>query len=891
MKTFDARGVVETESWHGDPGPRTEDVFEVPERYELDRELGRGGFAVVYAARDRQLDRKVALKVLQHRHSSEQQQRLVREAQVLAKLRHPEVVTVYDVTSHAGRVVIAMELVEGSTLRAWAKGKSFEHKLAACVAAGRGLAAVHAAGLVHRDFKPDNVLVDHDNNVRVADFGLARIARSQDDDPPAAFPQGTEPLRTTTGALVGTLPYMAPELLQAKPADARSDQFAFAVTLVEVLGGKRPFGATPAVNATAEDDGRSSPRSSRDAHERAVAEPPVIADGIPGWVRAVIERGLAIDPAERFPSMTAVLSALDRDPRRRRRRLALGAGVLALGGAVAAFALTRSEEPQCELPALLETAWSPARAATVRRALDAAKLMPSVRDSALAGLDAYRQRLETAHATACRVRATEGPDLAARRATCLDRRMVELDALAERLEHADPAVASKALGAVANLSRIEDCESVAVLGGTVARKPTSLEEGRAIDAELARLKVSLDLGAAAAARPALEKLLERALVIDHAPTDGQVQLELGRSYEDLDRIADAERAYRLAVLRAQEGRDDSLLARAAYCLGLNLARKQNKPADGRPWVELAVATLSRLPPSDDLESKVKFALAIVELGAHRLDEADRAGTRAYDLCVHLRGDNSNVCGQILNTLGGIALDRRDLPVAAQRYERARAIAEATFGPDHPAAFAPMSNLASVAYARAEFARAVELRRDLVQRATRAMGAKHYNVANANLALGLALERAGKLDEAIAATRIGLANVEAARGPGFERTIEGKLQLIRLRVRAGDLAAATELRDLAMPPPLQVEANEIAFEHALARHDPAAARRSAEAGLAIAGELLPRHEPSERLAVGYARLLRDAKDPGAAAAATHAIERAEAVFAPDSAPVRDARALR
>ena len=885
MKSFDERGVMETESWNGEPGPRPEEVFEVPERYELDKELGRGGFAVVYAARDRQLDRKVALKVLQHRHSTEQQQRLVREAQVLAKLRHPEVVTVYDVTSHAGRVVIAMELVEGSTLRAWAKDKPFAQKLAACIAAGRGLAAVHAAGLVHRDFKPDNVLVDREGNVRVADFGLARIARSKDEDPPAAFPQGTEPLRTTTGALVGTLPYMAPELLQAKPADARSDQFAFAVTLVEVLGGKRPFGAP------AEDVKPSSPGALLDAHERAVAESPVIAGSIPSWVRVVVERGLAIDPAERFASMTALLAALERDPRRRRRTLLVGAGVLALVGAVTAFALTRGDGPQCELPASLDAAWSAARADTVRRAFETAKAAPPLRDSAIAGLDAYRQKLETAYATACRVRATEGPDLASLRATCLDRRIVELGALAERLEHADATVASKSIGAVANLSRIEDCESVALLGGTVARKPTAIDEGRQIDGELARLKVSLDLGAAAEARPALEKLLERALPIDHAPTDGQIQLELGRSYEDLDRIADSERAYRLAVLRAQEGRDDSLLARAAYCLGLNLAKKQNKPADGRPWVELAVATLSRLPPSDDLESKVKFALAIVELGSHRLDEADRAGTRAYDLCLRVRGDSSNVCGQILNTLGGVALERRDLPLASQRYESARAIAEATYGPDTPAVFAPMSNLASVAYARGEFARAVEIRRDLVQRATRAMGAKHYNVANANLMLGLALERAGKLDEAIAATRIGLAGVEAARGPGFERTIEAKVQLIRLRVRAGELAAAAELRELAMLPPQQVEANEIAFEHALARKDLAAARTAAETGLALAEQLVPRHEPSERLAVGYARLLRDAKDPGAAAAAARAVERAEAVFAADSAPVREARALR
>jgi eukaryotic-like serine/threonine-protein kinase len=234
------------------------------DRYVVLRELGRGGMAVVYAAFDPQLDRRIALKVMRRvsdARAKEAAQRLHREAQALARLSHPNVIRVYDVGVFEGTVYLTMELVEGRTLRAWLDEETppWRRALEVVLAAGDGLAAAHRVGLVHLDFKPSNVLIGHDGRVKVADFGLAReprgSARSRDLDEgdeagidaerigadlERSSAQLSEPL-TELGAVIGTPGYIAPEQLQGLEADARSDQFAFCVTLWQALYSERPF--------------------------------------------------------------------------------------------------------------------------------------------------------------------------------------------------------------------------------------------------------------------------------------------------------------------------------------------------------------------------------------------------------------------------------------------------------------------------------------------------------------------------------------------------------------------------------------------------------------------------------------------------------------------------
>jgi serine/threonine protein kinase len=276
-------------------------------RYRVVEAIGAGGMGILYAAHDPELDRKVALKLLRPSaaRAPEMRARLLREAQAMAKLSHPNVVTVYDAGTVGERVFIAMELVEGRTLAEWLRERprSAREIRDAFASAGRGLAAAHAKGLVHRDFKPSNVLVAWSGEVRVTDFGLVRSAH--DDDTRIDAP--TDPTLTRSGALMGTPAYMAPEQYAGGVVDARTDQFGFCVALYEALSGARPFAGD-----SVEQIGANVRAGRIDANVRARR--------IPTWLRRPVERGLAVDPDARFASMDALLAALAADPWLRARR-------------------------------------------------------------------------------------------------------------------------------------------------------------------------------------------------------------------------------------------------------------------------------------------------------------------------------------------------------------------------------------------------------------------------------------------------------------------------------------------------------------------------------------------------------------------------------------------
>ncbi len=259
-------------------------------RYEVERELGRGGMGVVYQARDVTLDRRVALKLLHARRDEAAQARLLREAQVMAKLAHPNVVPVFELGEWHADLYLVMELVTGVTLEAWLKRQKHRRRdiLSHFVAAGRGLAAAHAAGVVHRDFKPANVLVGLDDRVRVTDFGLSRPG------PALELPASDSAVVTRDGTIVGTLAYMAPEQLDGKTADERSDQFSFCVSLVEALSGQRPFEGESWAQLT-----------------QSLTKKPRMA-GVPSSLRGVLKKGLEREPARRYTSMTALLNAIER---------------------------------------------------------------------------------------------------------------------------------------------------------------------------------------------------------------------------------------------------------------------------------------------------------------------------------------------------------------------------------------------------------------------------------------------------------------------------------------------------------------------------------------------------------------------------------------------------
>ena len=287
-------------------------------RYVVLDRLGAGAMGVVYAAFDPELDRRVAIKLLQAQpggssksDESGASSRLLREAKALARLSHPNVVAVHDVGVHEDRVFVAMEHIEGETLReALRSPRTPGEMLALFVQAGRGLAAAHAVGLVHHDFKPDNVMIGGDGRVRVMDFGIARAVApaAADADLVRTFDelglnQSDDDVATLTRAAGGTPAYMAPEQHLAGQTDARTDQFAYCVALYEALFGQRPFrGKT--VGELAYSVTTDPPR-----------EP--TRGSVPIAVRRAVLRGLSKRPADRWPDMDQLLAVLERGPSRR----------------------------------------------------------------------------------------------------------------------------------------------------------------------------------------------------------------------------------------------------------------------------------------------------------------------------------------------------------------------------------------------------------------------------------------------------------------------------------------------------------------------------------------------------------------------------------------------
>lgn len=327
-------------------------------RYVVLREVGRGAMGAVFAAIDPKLDRRVAIKLLlDNAPQSSAMARLVREAQSLAKLNHPNVVSIYDVGEHEGHVFIAMEFIEGQTLQAWRReGKHpWRDVLSKYQQAGQGLAAAHAEGVVHRDFKPENAMVDERGRVRVMDFGLARPGRA-DDSASNRTTRDTDPATLTqTGSIMGTPAYMSPEQFKNGAVGPLSDQFGFCVALFEALVGSRPFQADSLADlAAAVTRGEIA-----DVAHRVHA---------PRWLMDVVRRGLSVDPDDRYPSMQALLDAVDRGLSRRTRRAIVGG--LTLTGLLAVAGVTRPDDTAaCQAEAeQIRALWTEQRQAELEQA-------------------------------------------------------------------------------------------------------------------------------------------------------------------------------------------------------------------------------------------------------------------------------------------------------------------------------------------------------------------------------------------------------------------------------------------------------------------------------------------------------------------------------------------
>jgi tetratricopeptide (TPR) repeat protein len=744
--------------WPPTAGPPALGCGDMLGRYVILEALGRGGMGIVYAAYDPQLERRVALKVIRPDSADRMggRARLVREARALAQLAHPNVVAIYDVDTVAGQVVLAMELVEGLTLSEWLEGKrTWREILDVFVLAGRGLAAAHAADIVHRDFKPANVLVAllEPPIVRVLDFGLAQPAPTLPSDPDAtpepvapldalAWSGGSSERMTAVGCAVGTPRYMSPEQRMGLRVDARSDQFSFCVALWEAL-----YGASPGPVA---DDERASESRSR----------PKLAPRVPAFVRVVLRRGLAPDPARRFDTMHALLEALDRDRSRRGRWWMASAAALAIGGAaIGSWSWHAAQAAACSSGAShWEGVWSPARRDAAAQAFAGAHAWEHVERT----LDDYGEAWIDRHREACEDVRRDGDEARLdRRMSCLQRALGAADALVELLETADAPVVRNAVLAVDGLPAPDACGEPAGPQLLASSDPAARE----LVAELAHVEALLAAGRYADALPRANALEAGARGLDDGPLLAEVLLASGRAAFYAERHEHAlARLQEAAFVAGAHGHDRVVpvaINEIVYLLGYKLGRHDEALA----WGKHGLAAAERLADPAGPRGRLLVSIGNALEGKAQYEAARDHYTEALELLRASYGPESPYVARALNSLGNAQYLLADVDAAGETYARSHAIWSAALGEDHPDAVIPLTNWGRIHMRNGRLEQGKQMTERVLDVWSRVHGPEHSLLTIPLSSLAEVDRDLGLWDEALGYDERALAIYDKTLGPG------------------------------------------------------------------------------------------------------------------------------
>jgi tetratricopeptide (TPR) repeat protein len=761
-------------------GPMTLlDRGNIIDRYVILAHLGHGGMGVVYAAYDPELDRKVAIKLLLPQRAGgfddAGRARLLREAQALARLTHPNVVAIYDVGMHDERVWIAMEFVAGQTLRVWAaeKPRGWPEILRVLTDVARGVAAAHAAGLVHRDLKPDNVMIDSKGGVRVMDFGLAHgrapVADNDELSSTLDFEVEAQPetaalaLRLTkAGALNGTPAYMAPEQWQGQEASTAADQFGWSVMAWELLFGERPFtGDTLDELAARVMSGRRRPlpRGRR----------------VPGWLRRMVERGLAPQASLRWPTMAALLAALERGRTRARVKTAAAVlmGVAVIGASAEGY--RRWAEAQqvaaCEAEgASIAEVWNEEVQAKLRDGLlatgvsyagmTATNVMPYFAAQA----EAWREaRTEVCLDT--RVRGTWDEDMLDRSVWCLDERRMQLEALVAELSTADATSLPKAVVAAAGLSQMGPCQDAHRLE-RLPPIPPDRESVQAVRRTLSRSGALHAAGKYKVGLAVAREALAAAEELGWPPLTAAARFRSGDSLEDSGKYPEAAAILEDAYFQAAKVGALEVAADAAVELTLTVGDRQARHDEGFRWSRHADVVLSVLGVGEDSLQRATYlgSLASVQRSAGAYEEAKELDERALDISEKALGpDHPNVATS-LNNLAIVHESMGAYKDAKALGERALAIYEKAMGPDHPLVAISLLSLANVHKSMGAYKEAKELYERALAISEKALGPDHPNIAAYVNNLAVVHEFTGAYEEAKALHERALTISEKALGP-------------------------------------------------------------------------------------------------------------------------------
>lgn len=664
----------------------TSDLPTTIDRYQIQRLIGGGAFGKVYQAHDPTIDRAVAIKVLREANIAGAPERLLREAKVMATVSHANVAAVFDAgilgTGADARVFIVMELVVGDNMRQWLQSAPAQDRVLDVVRqAGRGLAAAHAAGVIHGDFKPENILVGNDGRVRVVDFGLAHNTATFDSSSVVLSPSdSTAPAMTAsllqkTGGLIGTPAYMAPEQFRGQAADVLSDQFGFGIVLWEALLQQRPF-----VGATV------------DQLVASLAQPLVRSRTVTSTVATVLQRSLASEPQKRFANMAELLTALDPPQRRSRRRLiAALAAIAAISASTAVWQRRQhaaASDGCAQTIAGLATHWNPTKRAALVAAGDA-NIARAVKI-----LDDYAQAWQIARLDSCQattVRREQSADLTVRRNACLADRLAALGAVAAELGNATNV--GKALSLAQQLPALLPCDDVANLADIVPlpSDAAARTEVEALTEELIQARTAFIRSDFKGVLAVAQRVDARAAALNYVPLRGQANVWISQGQTALGDAAAAALSARAAFDFALAAREQRVALYAASVLAFGGATDPRQKDESLRWVataKLLLATVHDL----DLEAKVTNAEGNVYLTAGDGAKARPAFERTIAIFRSIDPNHANL-GSTLAMLGVVDLEAGNVASATSELAEAQQRIAQGFGNEHPENASALVNLA------------------------------------------------------------------------------------------------------------------------------------------------------------------------------------------------------
>ena len=762
------------------------------DRYVIMAKIGSGSTGSVFSAFDPELDRKVAIKMLHPGSGQRRAQRARKEAKALAKVNNPHVVSVFDVGRVGEETFIAMEFVEGETLSFWLERgtRGWRSILSVFIEAGRGLAAAHAAGLVHGDFKPANVMVDRDGHARVLDFGLARPAQTESavDSGPTPAPSDS---MATDGGVMGTPAYMSPEQVLQTELSPSSDQFSFCVALWEGLFGERPFKGQRFFELAA-------------AVLEQRPEPPAKRKSVPAWLYRALLRGLAREPIERWPSMNALLRELTRNRARRRTAVVVG---LAIVGSLGAWGLTPtpSERARCQREASeAMRLWGEDRAKSLREAIERSGEVYAgdVAAGVVEQVGRYVDAWQTAYEETCTASRKTLPDETRHAAQrCLDERRRELDTRLGALVHEEAKAALHGAKAIESLPRIAACTDVAYLAvaGEGPDDPEVAVAVRSLSGRISEIRSASAVGRYEAAHELAQQVVDEADTLAYRPITAAAHLTLGqRAYTlgDLERAREHLRqAYRSAIV-AERAR---LAVRSALALARLEGLQGGSPQLGREWAYHADAHLERAGVGPELRVGYYSVLGLIDSQDQRPDDAIRHFEQALELSERIDGP------------GTLTVAKLEFNLAAQlrrqgHYERALPLLERgldtyleRLGEHHPDLSLAHNNYAATLISLGRTKDAQEHLGRAVAIAERSLPGRHPTLAYTFTNLTRAHLDDGDLEQALTANTRALNLREAslpADHPHIGYTLVDQADVLR-RLRRFDEAGEALERALAL----------------------------------------------------------------------------------------------